>query len=41
MAEETFTDEQIDRAIEALSDPVRFRKAEARSRAPRRSCGGS
>lgn len=30
MAEQTFTDEQIDRAIEALSDPERFREAEAR-----------
>ena len=30
MAEPAFTDEQIDRAIEALSDPERFREAEAR-----------
>ena len=26
----TFTDEQLDRAVEALSDPERFRDAEAR-----------
>ena len=30
MAELGFTDEQIDQAIEALSDPERFREAEAR-----------
>lgn len=30
MGEPTFTDEQLDRAIEALSDPERFRQAEAR-----------
>jgi hypothetical protein len=30
MAEPEFTDEQIDRAIEALSDPESFRAAEAR-----------
>ena len=30
MPEQGFTDEQIDRAIEALSDPERFREAEAR-----------
>jgi hypothetical protein len=30
MGEQPFTDEQVDRAIEALSDPERFREAEAR-----------
>ena len=30
MAEPAFTDEEVDRAIEALSDPERFRAAEAR-----------
>jgi hypothetical protein len=30
MPDPGFTDEQIDRAIEALSDPERFREAEAR-----------
>jgi len=30
MAERAFTDEQLDRAVEALSDPERFREAEAR-----------
>lgn len=29
-SEPAFTDEQIDRAVEALSDPARFREAEAR-----------
>ena len=29
MSEPAFTDEQIDRAVEALSDPERFREAEA------------
>jgi len=29
-SEPSFTDEQIDRAVEALSDPDRFREAEAR-----------
>jgi len=28
-SESAFTDEQIDRAVEALSDPERFREAEA------------
>ena len=30
MAGEAFTDEEMDRAVEALSDPERFRAAEAR-----------
>ncbi len=30
MADEAFSDEQLDRAIEALSDPERFREAETR-----------
>ena len=30
MSERTFTDEELDRAVEALSDPERFREAEAR-----------
>ena len=30
MGERTFTDEELDRAVEALSDPERFREAEAR-----------
>ena len=30
MAERAFTDEELDRAVEALSDPERFREAEAR-----------
>jgi hypothetical protein len=30
MAEDAFTDEQLDAAIEALSDPERFREAEGR-----------
>lgn len=30
MAERTFTDQELDRAVEALSDPERFREAEAR-----------
>jgi hypothetical protein len=29
-SEPPFTDEQVDRAVEALSDPERFREAEAR-----------
>jgi hypothetical protein len=29
-SDRTFTDEQLDRAVEALSDPERFRDAEAR-----------
>ncbi len=30
MAERAFTDEELDRAVEAVSDPERFRAAEAR-----------
>ena len=30
MAEDAFTDQELDRAVEALSDPRRFREAEAR-----------
>jgi len=30
MAERTFTDEELDRAVDALSDPERFREAEGR-----------
>lgn len=30
MTERRFTDEELDRAVEALSDPERFREAEAR-----------
>jgi hypothetical protein len=30
MSEHSFTDEELDRAVEALSDPDRFREAEAR-----------
>ena len=30
MPERPFTDEELDRAVEALSDPQRFREAEAR-----------
>ena len=30
MAERAFTDQELDRAVEALSDPERFREAEAR-----------
>ncbi len=30
MSEQAFTDEELDRAVEALSDPERFRDAEAR-----------
>jgi len=30
VSERTFTDEELDRAVEALSDPERFREAEAR-----------
>ena len=30
MAERVFSDEELDRAVDALSDPARFREAEAR-----------
>ncbi len=30
MSERTFTDAELDRAVEALSDPERYREAEAR-----------
>ena len=30
MADRAFTDEELDRAVDALSDPERFREAEAR-----------
>ncbi len=30
MPERAFTDEEVDRAVEALTDPERFRQAEAR-----------
>ena len=30
MAERAFTDQELDRAVQALSDPERFREAEAR-----------
>lgn len=30
MSERAFSDEELDRAVEALSDPERFREAEAR-----------
>lgn len=30
MPERTFTDEELDRAVDALADPDRFREAEAR-----------